>query len=313
MAACAKQQKSCKVCVRKPWRNNWQALTYFFNCTQIWNIKHRKLTLNCDKQAEAGRFSRRPAHHPAGGRLWGVWPLTLGHCCPGPAVHWKGQWSPTGTSSPLAPLCPTSPGCTHAPWLPGCPLQVPDPRVGHPSCDVAMQWNEWWLRGLCSDSYLGLCCFQWALNQPGGTTGKPSKAVHQAVPLGSNDLVWLEEVSAFSIPLLIFNFPSASPRRQFPVFSTMCLCCVVPFIYQTYAKKFHVKAFTFSHLQLLVSLCSARKHVFTIGDYKHDSLVQGNLETKLSSDSLEQLELSHIVKHAICYQVTCDVIKWGCQ
>lgn len=267
--------------------------------------------LNCDKEKEAGRFSHRPAYHPAGGRPWGVGPMALGHCCPGPAIHWQGQWSPTVTGSPLAPLCPASPGCSHAPWHPGCPLWVPGPQVGHPSCDVeasCSRMNDGW-----EACVLALCCFQWALDQPGGTAGKTSKDVHQAAPLGSSDLVWLEDVSAFSIPLLIFNFPSASPPRQFPVFSTTCLRYVVPSIYQSYAKRFHVKAFTFSDLRLLVSLCSARKYVFTIGDYKHDSLVQGNLETKLSSDSLEQLELSHIVKHAICFQVTCSVIKWGCQ
>lgn len=103
--------------------------------------------LNCDKEKEAGRFSHRPAYHPAGGRPWGMGPMALGHCCPGPAIHWQGQWSPTVTGSPLAPLCPASPGCSHAPWHPGCPLWVPGPQVGHPSCDVEAsrsRMNDGW-------------------------------------------------------------------------------------------------------------------------------------------------------------------------
>lgn len=49
--------------------------------------------------------------------------------------------------------------------------------------------------------------------------------------------------------------------------------------------------------------------MFTIGDYTHDTLVHGNLEAKSSLDSLEQLGLSHVAKHAICYQVTRRVIN----
>lgn len=72
--------------------------------------------------------------------------------------------------------------------------------------------------------------------------------LHQPVSLGSSNLVWLEKVSAFSRSMFIFNLPCASPSRHCPVFSTMCLCYIVPSVYQSYAKKIHVKTLTFSEL-----------------------------------------------------------------
>lgn len=72
--------------------------------------------------------------------------------------------------------------------------------------------------------------------------------LHQPVSLGSSNLVWLEKVSAFSRSVFIFNLPYASPSRHCPVFSTVCLRYFVPSIYQSYAKKIHVKTLTFSEL-----------------------------------------------------------------
>lgn len=72
--------------------------------------------------------------------------------------------------------------------------------------------------------------------------------LHQPVSLGSSNLVWLEKVSAFSRSVFIFNLPCASPSRHCPVFSTKCLCYIVPSVYQSYAKKIHVKTLTFSEL-----------------------------------------------------------------
>lgn len=63
--------------------------------------------------------------------------------------------------------------------------------------------------------------------------------------LGSSSLVWLEKVSAFSGALFIFNL---LPHLGTAPSLVTCICCVVPSIYQSYAKKLHIETVPFSEL-----------------------------------------------------------------
>lgn len=64
VAAYAKQQKSCKVCVLKPWRNNWHAPTYFLTTCKSETLNTGTNVKMWQTGKKRGRSARRLVAHP---------------------------------------------------------------------------------------------------------------------------------------------------------------------------------------------------------------------------------------------------------
>lgn len=64
VAAYAKQQKSCKVCVLKPWRNNWHAPTSFLTTRKSETLNTGTNVKMWQTGKKRGRSARRLVSHP---------------------------------------------------------------------------------------------------------------------------------------------------------------------------------------------------------------------------------------------------------